>query len=943
MIGNNMTINQLHKLILIAGILTLPSFGISAQTFDAQISFLNQAPQQVKIKENDFKINTIAGKINIEAEQIHRIENHPQIAGFLYVTLINGERWSVERGEIMKILFGTDYDTQTKLDLSSFTSLTSINAPTLSPNVGYRFLLKDGSQAYIDPSSISFDIRYNDRRYELPLGTLRALKFRLEPDGKPSAIIVRFATGQVFQFEIDNPSETINAITLLDHKIEFAYSDVVGVLPVPDIRVQRSGDARISLFRDGKPQIQGDPVFDVYDFRTKAGKVLLPVYYIKRIIQTDEFLYPYRVQTIFGDNFKARWRNDVVTLNTANSRDQQIPVSDIQALIANTNAMAVMDAYYFQDHNQDTLSVFIPSSTQWIDSNDREISVDEFLVIRQDDDDQFMITQSASRRMIAAPAESRIELVHSASGQSIEARWDDIRLATQTPPPQTNFQTARFDAPLPDENDDRQTGLMNSLTSILPRSSENNDNADNASNLRIRLPYGDFTINTTDVVKVWSWRDNSGLTLETSSGDLIQLDPGSFATRRDLRPLLDVTELPEEPTITTLGTPPSTTTINQGVQVMLRRGEIITGTIIENIPITPLISLRAVGSITNNLPDLIIRDPLTDQLIYHYQDRTIAAEIDDSEFFLQPFASTNRLKIELNQLEWMTSDTSPPPHTQPDKGWSPRQLDEVLIEAQSFMLGSDEGLPDELPQVNITLSDFYITASEITVAQFASFVESTGYETLAEIAQHSQTWKSPGFVQSPTHPVVMVSWYDAARFCNWRSKQTGLDEVYQFEDELTVTSDLMANGYRLPTEAEWELAAGKSLQRRYPWGNQESFATPQAYPANFSQGVAIQDGWPWTNPVKAYPTGANALFGMGGNVWEWCEDWYFDRAYSAFRNQDAINPVIATDDVAGLRQKVMRGGSFKNSLESLRVTSRGYGLPYAYAAHVGFRCVRRTE
>ncbi len=284
-----------------------------------------------------------------------------------------------------------------------------------------------------------------------------------------------------------------------------------------------------------------------------------------------------------------------------------------------------------------------------------------------------------------------------------------------------------------------------------------------------------------------------------------------------------------------------------------------------------------------------------------------------------------------------------PPSTAVPSGRSFLQ-DAVRIEGSEFMIGrqTGEGMPDEIPAVNVQVPTFIMDVAPVTRAQFAAFVRDTGYRSDAEQANASSTWRNPGFPQRNSEPVVFVTWNDAARFCNWRSQQAGLESVYEFSRrDTTVTTHRHRNGFRLPTEAEWEYAARAGGQdQRYPWGNDNDPETLKQS-ANYRRPDA-PSAWPWTTPVKNYPANALGLYDMAGNVWEWCEDWYFDQAYQTVFRLQPFNPVVPANSLPGLTHRVMRGGSFQNHADLLRCASRGHGLPGQSANRVGFRTVRNV-
>src|SRR5207247_1789237 len=165
------------------------------------------------------------------------------------------------------------------------------------------------------------------------------------------------------------------------------------------------------------------------------------------------------------------------------------------------------------------------------------------------------------------------------------------------------------------------------------------------------------------------------------------------------------------------------------------------------------------------------------------------------------------------------------------------------------------------------------------------------------------------------HPVVYVSYLDAVKFCQWLSTRE-------------------RRKYRLPTEAEWEYAAKGNDQRKFPWGNYEG----RGDLANFADKNTvfawsdreIDDGYPETSPVGAFPLGASpfGIEDMAGNVWEWCLDFY-----AAYHGAPKANP---RGPATGAR-RVYRGGSWKSRFNSLRTTVRGSNRPNYSCHDLGFR------
>lgn len=301
----------------------------------------------------------------------------------------------------------------------------------------------------------------------------------------------------------------------------------------------------------------------------------------------------------------------------------------------------------------------------------------------------------------------------------------------------------------------------------------------------------------------------------------------------------------------------------------------------------------------------------------------------------------------------------------------------VWIGGGEFTMGSADddttAHPDEIPAHRVRVGGFWMDTTEVTNAQFRAFVEATGYVTTAErppapppgapapppgrlvaaslvfappgapvpLDDVSRWWSfTPGAAwrhpEGPSssldgkddHPVVQVSWDDAVAYAKWAGK-------------------------RLPTEAEWEHAARGGLDRkRYSWGDDP--VTPKranTFQGHFPDANANEDGYGTTSPVRAFPPNGYGLFGMAGNVWEWCADLYRPDTY----RRDAAKGVVT--DPKGpdssfdprnpeLQTRVQRGGSFlcdASYCSGFRVAARMACSPDTGLSHAGFRCVTTKE
>lgn len=259
----------------------------------------------------------------------------------------------------------------------------------------------------------------------------------------------------------------------------------------------------------------------------------------------------------------------------------------------------------------------------------------------------------------------------------------------------------------------------------------------------------------------------------------------------------------------------------------------------------------------------------------------------------------------------------------------------------------------------LTVSSFAISTTHVTVGKFRAFVKATGYKTTAEIEQYcwvrineewvektDASWKKPYHVQTDDCPVVFTSWYDAMAYCNWKSQVDGRRPVYSCEGETDlrmwsagwnldnnedITADFSANGYRLPTDAEWEYAAkggpasaGLPVNAIYAGSSDINLV---AWYAGNSGGR--------THPVGTKKPNALGLFDMSGNALQWVHDWN----NSGNKAQDLVDPV----GDPGPPFKILRGGSWSSEAFDCRSGMHHGDDAYNYSDNKGFRLVFRPS
>ena len=284
----------------------------------------------------------------------------------------------------------------------------------------------------------------------------------------------------------------------------------------------------------------------------------------------------------------------------------------------------------------------------------------------------------------------------------------------------------------------------------------------------------------------------------------------------------------------------------------------------------------------------------------------------------------------------------------------------IRIEAGKYSIGFEgpEACESdgEGPVRGITLDSYCLDQTAVSNAQFAEFIEATGYVTESEtfgwahvfIGQLSNSkqrklresktvrglhwwyaiegayWRKPEGPGSTIkkrmdHPVVSVSWNDATAYAVWAGK-------------------------RLPTEAEWEVAARgtENSQNMYPWGRElepDGKHRCNVWQGDFPNKNSAADGYQWTAPVTAYRKYDNGFYNLVGNVWEWCADSFHATWHAKESEATRMNP----KGPASGDSRVMKGGSFlchDSYCNRYRLGARTSNTPDSAATNLGFRCAR---
>jgi formylglycine-generating enzyme len=235
-----------------------------------------------------------------------------------------------------------------------------------------------------------------------------------------------------------------------------------------------------------------------------------------------------------------------------------------------------------------------------------------------------------------------------------------------------------------------------------------------------------------------------------------------------------------------------------------------------------------------------------------------------------------------------------------------------LLPAGTFTMGDSAGRDDETPHA-VSVSAFYLDKVPVTQELYARIMG-----------------VNPSKRKDPRCPVVRTQWTDAVRFCNKCSELEGLTPCYNLD---SWECDFGANGYRLPTEAEWEYACRAGSTAKYSFGDDEKDLPQYAWLKPHSQGK--------TQPVGQKLANRWGLFDMHGNVWQWCNDWHSETYYQESPREDPRGPTTG-------KMRVLRGGAWDSTADKCRVAYRNKEFPvYSDACFgadsYGFRRARNKD
>lgn len=907
----------------------------------AVIRFRSGTLTRVTMADQELRLRTYAGDLRFEIPDIRSI-TFDQAPPLSRVRIVDGSLWRAEVLTDSLVVHDGDRTREIALDPESVESIETVGKRgkvVKRPSVTATVLFQDGTGFLADLGDTHIKIATGTDTWSLPLASLSSLDVITGDTQTPLRLLLEFPSGFTTEVTPAGWSPSFRARTSTGAEVTVLFEDIrrLATTPAPALigapisspRDARRADAgnRSPLSATVSPLDEAEPfsvelAFSVLNIRSALGTVRLPLPLIRAVEHIPDHSET-RVTTLYGETLIGRIRPD--RLRVAPDRDIDTPVElpETETLRLHVDALEPPEAWpvwRLDDgslvHGRLTteqLDVALPDA----DGQDRSnvlVSAENIVSLFRHPGRGFTLTLGDRQIRGCEPASSKAELVLLCSRSVRAVPWSRV-LAMGGSLEQL-----------------RSLPLYGQAAEVRPET------------LHLETAMGRLHIDKA-LVRTMHHDTTAGLTcVETVFGEcyvasLLSAEEASGDAGQDRA---------EFPPVVTFGNdvrpvPPG------WLACRLDTGDIFYGRLLNTT-----LGLHPLSDATDRIEIMALalqelRPDNEGTFVCTTSGGKLQGALDTDRLDVELLGTLNHARLPVDAVDIMRSGTvdglPPPAAVRP--GLIPMQRGEVLVRGGTFTMGrtKGQGMPDEMPAHEVTLSSFFMDACEITRDQFLAFVSETGYETSAEESGSSVTWRYPGFRQTRDEPAVCLTWFDAVAFCNWRSERYGLQPCYEpGASEGTMVCHRRRNGYHLPTEAEWEYAARQGGQPiRFPWGDADSRETAVSY-ANFAQDAAgVSDRWVWTHPAKTFPANSLGLYALGGNAWEWCDDWYFSQAYQTFVPRETVDPCVGADYVAGLTHKVMRGGSFHNKLDLLRCASRGHGSPRAFAPRVGFRCVRNAS
>jgi formylglycine-generating enzyme required for sulfatase activity len=278
-------------------------------------------------------------------------------------------------------------------------------------------------------------------------------------------------------------------------------------------------------------------------------------------------------------------------------------------------------------------------------------------------------------------------------------------------------------------------------------------------------------------------------------------------------------------------------------------------------------------------------------------------------------------------------------------GSTPEQIEAAKLaakaEKKTYLEWTLERIEAEAPAHRVKITrPLLMGATEVTIGQYRRFIEASGYVTETERfgggsstkkeerdpAKKSLTWRAPSYFSNESSAATQITWNDCIAFCNWLSDAEKLSRCYVGDEQAGWRLSTAGNGYRLPTEAEWEYACRAGTTMQYGFGDDAS--------------TFAQYGWsdktgaiPFPVSVGSKAPNSFGLYDMHGNVEEWCYDWFSPTYYAESPGEDPAGPAEGST-------RVKRGGAWDGPLVNARAAFRHSYAPYYRFGDLGFRVVR---